>query len=163
MSDTPNIRLDFSQDEIEFAPGLDFTMSESETRRQLALVATRNAAVRAAAGVLVAMPLTEIAMRSIEWLERPLWQRSAFQLLAGPKGAGKGTYLAGLAARLSREGTNVLFVSTEDSAEIDLKPRLVAASADIGHCFLIRQHVRLPDDVDELRRLAQSLGASGCS
>ncbi len=29
---------------------------------------------------------------------------SAFQLLAGPKGAGKGTYLASLAARVSQTG-----------------------------------------------------------
>jgi hypothetical protein len=58
---------------------------------------------------LIATPFTAIGMRSIEWHEKPLWQRSAFQLLAGPKGAGKGTYLAGLAARVSLAGGNVLF------------------------------------------------------
>ncbi len=110
---------------------------------------------------LVATPLEEIRMRSIEWLEKPLWQRSAFQLLAGPKGSGKGTCLAGLAARLSRNGINTLFVATEDSAEIDLKPRLVAAGAEIARCFLIRQHVNLPGDIDELRLLATSLGGVG--
>ena len=70
---------------------------------------------------LLSIPASQITMRSIEWLEKPLWQRSAFQLLAGAKGAGKGTYLAGLAARISHDGQNVLFVSTEDSAEIDLE------------------------------------------
>ena len=73
-----------------------------------------------------------------------------FELLAGAKGAGKGTYLAGLAARVSRTA-NVLFASTEDSAEIDLKPRLVAAGAEMEQCFLIQQHIQLPADVDELR------------
>lgn len=107
---------------------------------------------------LEATPLTAIAMRSIEWLERPLWQTSAFQLLAAGKGLGKGTFLAGFAARLTWRGLNVLFISTEDSAEIDLKPRLAAAGADMSRCYLIRQHVRLPDDVDELRRLAESIG-----
>jgi hypothetical protein len=102
-------------------------------------------------GRLTATPLAEIAMKSIEWLERPLWQRSAFQLFAGSKGAGKGTYLAALAARISNAGSNVLFVSTEDSASIDLKPRLVAAGADIARCSLITQHVQLPEDVDDLR------------
>ena len=103
-------------------------------------------------------------MRSIEWLEKPLWQRSAFQLLAGPKGAGKGTYLAGLAARLSRDGANVLFVSTEDSAEIDLKPRLVAAGADIDRCFLIRAARRsCPTTSTSCGSSPPSSAASGCS
>lgn len=114
------------------------------------------------AGRLTVTPLSEIAMRSITWLEKPLWQRSAFQLLAAPKGAGKGTYNAGLAARVSRAGENVLFISTEDSASIDLKPRLVAAGADVDrHCYLIRQHVQLPDDVDEIRGLALDIGGVG--
>lgn len=113
---------------------------------------------RPATRKLVATPLEEIDMRSIEWLERPLWQRSAFQLFAGAKGSGKGTYLAGLAARISRDGGNVLFVSSEDSPEIDLKPRLVAAGADISRCRVIKQHLKLPDDVRELRRLARELG-----
>jgi hypothetical protein len=112
-------------------------------------------------GRLSATPLSEIAMRSIEWLEKPLWQLSAFQLLAGAKGAGKGTYLAGLAARISNSGANVLFVSTEDSTAIDLKPRLVAAGADIARCHVINQHVKLPDDVLDLKALAVSLGGVG--
>jgi hypothetical protein len=108
-------------------------------------------------GQLEAIPLSEVRMRSIEWLEKPLWQRSAFQLLAGPKGSGKGTYLAGLAARVSRTG-NVLFVSSEDSVAIDLKPRLVAAGAVIERCFHIPRHVNLPHDVEGLRELAEGLG-----
>jgi hypothetical protein len=110
---------------------------------------------------ITATPLAAIAMRSIEWLERPLWQTSAFQLLAGAKGSGKGTYLAGLAARISHTGRNVLFVSTEDSTAIDLKPRLVAAGADIDRCYVVQQHVQLPDDVDDLRALALGLGGVG--
>src|SRR6185503_14001151 len=89
-------------------------------------------------------PLVDVNMRSIEWLEKPLWQQSAFQLLAGPKGSGKGTYLAALAARITHRGQNAVFISTEDSAEIDLKPRLVAAGADIARCFDIPMHIKLP-------------------
>jgi hypothetical protein len=106
-------------------------------------------------------PLAEIGMRSILWFERPIWQRSAFQLLAGAKGSGKGTYLASLAARVTLAGLNVIFISTEDSAEIDLKPRLVAAGYVEERCFLIRQHVYLPDDVGRLRELAVGL-EGGC-
>ncbi len=81
--------------------------------------------------------LETIAIRSIEWLDKPLWQRSAFHLLAGAKGCGKGTYLALLGAKVTTgllEGgpRNIVFISSEDSAAIDLKPRLVAAGADIG-------------------------------
>jgi hypothetical protein len=38
---------------------------------------------------LLSIPASQITMRSIEWLEKPLWQSSAFQLLAGIKGSGK--------------------------------------------------------------------------
>jgi len=110
---------------------------------------------------LTARPLDEFEMRSIEFLERPLWQVAAFQLLVGVKGAGKGTYLAGLAARVTRAGQNVVFVATEDSTEIDLKPRLVAAGAVIERCYVVRQHVCLPNDVDDLRALAEGIGNVG--
>jgi hypothetical protein len=110
---------------------------------------------------LMATSLVDVEMRSIEFYDRPIWQQSAFTLLAGTKGAGKGTYLAGLGARVSRDGQNVLFVSSEDSVAIDLKPRLVAANALIGRCFVIQQHVRLPDDLAELYALALDLGGVG--
>jgi hypothetical protein len=113
------------------------------------------------ADVLTAMSLTAVEMRSIVWFERPLWQRRAFEVLAAAKGAGKGTYIAGLAARFTRAGMNVVFVSSEDSVAIDLKPRLVAAEAEVERCFVIQQHVRLPDHVDELRKLARAIGDVG--
>jgi hypothetical protein len=102
-------------------------------------------------------PFTDITMRSIRWLEKPLWQRAAFELLAAPKGAGKGTYLASLASRVSRSG-NVLFVSSEDSPSIDLKPRLVAADANIANCFLVPATIRLPEAIERLREIATDLG-----
>jgi hypothetical protein len=120
----------------------------------------RTARDRHAPRGLVATSLADVQMRSIRWLEKPLWQASAFQLLAGAKGSGKGTYLCSLAARISRV-SNVLFLSSEDSVEIDLKPRLVAAGAAIARCFCIEQHVRLPDDVDALRALATDIGGVG--
>jgi hypothetical protein len=110
------------------------------------------------ARALTAARVADVTMRSIRWLERPLWQRSAFQLLAGAKGAGKGTYLAGLAARLSRQGRATLFVTSEDSVEIDLAPRLTAAGADTQLVHVIQEHIRLPDDVDALARVARQIG-----
>ena len=110
---------------------------------------------------LTARPLTDFSMRSIEWLEKPLWQQSAFELFAGAKGSGKGTYLAGLAARITRSGRNVIFISSEDSTEIDLLPRLVAAGAVIERAYCIEEHVHLPDDVDDLRAKAREIGDVG--
>lgn len=48
----------------------------------------------------------------------------------------------------------MLFVSTENSAGIDVKPRLAAAGAIMPRCHLISDHVLLPDDVDRIRALA---------
>lgn len=135
-------------------------LDENELRKIAHSVSRYKPEETVIAAALYATPLDGVAMRSIEWLERPLWQRSAFQLLAGAKGAGKGTYLAGLASRVSRTAV-VLFISTEDSTAIDLKPRLVAAGANIARCFVIQQHVRLPDDLDALRDLARDLGNVG--
>jgi DNA-binding transcriptional ArsR family regulator len=106
-------------------------------------------------------PLTAIEMRSIRFAKRPLWQLGAFHLLAARKGAGKGTYLAWLAARVTRgeldDATprHVIYVAaSEDSLEIDLKPRLMAAGADPRRVSVIRQHIKLPDDIDAIEELA---------
>jgi AAA domain len=105
--------------------------------------------------------MADIQMRSIEYLERPLWQRSAFHLLAGPKGAGKGTYLAHFAAKRTLQGDNVLFVSSEDSASVDLKPRLVACQAVVQNCYLVTRRIKLPNDIPWLQEQAESIGAVG--
>src|SRR4051794_5088243 len=43
--------------------------------------------------------LTDVEMRSIRWVDRPFLQQAAFHVLAGKKGAGKGTWIANLIAR----------------------------------------------------------------
>jgi hypothetical protein len=105
--------------------------------------------------------MVDIEMQSIRWIERPIWQQSAFHLLAGVKGAGKGTYLARFAANLTTGGGKMLFVSSEDSASIDLKPRLVAAGAIIERCYLVRRHVVLPADIGWLRSQSEAIGGIG--
>ena len=75
------------------------------------------------------------ALEEIEWIDAPLVQGSAFTLICGPKGCGKGTYIAKVAAKMTRgilgAPRKVVFVSSEDSASIDLVPRLTAAGADL--------------------------------
>lgn len=110
--------------------------------------------------------LADVEMRSIEWLDKPLFQRAAFQLVVGKKGVGKGTYLAGLMARISRgdvfgEPRNVLLVASEDSDEIDVKPRVRAAGGDEERIFSVCEPMRLPRDIGRLKDTALDLGEIG--
>jgi putative DNA primase/helicase len=110
--------------------------------------------------------LADVEARSIEWLERPLWQRAAFELLVGRKGSGKGTYLAGLASRVSLgslfgEPKNVLIVASEDSDEIDLKPRVLAAGGDVTRIYSVTSALQLPRDAPALGELARDIADVG--
>lgn len=110
--------------------------------------------------------LAEVEMQSIEWLDAPLFQGSAFELIAGKKGSGKGTYLAGLMARVSRgelygRPMNVLVIASEDSDEIDVKPRVRAAGGDEARIFSVNEPVRLPRDVPRIEQTARDLGDVG--
>lgn len=107
----------------------------------------------------------QIEPRSIEWLDKPFIQGSAFHLVCGPKGVGKGTWLAKTTAKFTRgiygERRNVLIVSSEDSAAIDTRPRLSAAGADLERVHLILSDLQLPNDIDRLRDLALDIGDVG--
>jgi hypothetical protein len=114
---------------------------------------------------LATVGLHEIEMRSIEWLDKPFLQSSAFQLAVGPKGVGKGTWLARITANMTRgvygEPRNVLLVSSEDSAAIDIRPRLKAAQGDDSRVRLVKSQFALPRDLDRLRDLALETGNVG--
>jgi hypothetical protein len=116
-------------------------------------------------GTLRTVRASDVQMRSIEWLEKPLLQASAFTLVAGPKGVGKGTWLAKTAAKFTRgnygQPQNVLFVSSEDSAAIDLVPRLHAAGADLDRVRIVIDHFSLPNDLERLYELAAEVGDVG--
>ena len=121
----------------------------------------------AAAGMpqLAAVCLDKVEMRPIEWLDKPFLQRSAFQLIAGPKGVGKGTWLARVTANMTRgvygQPRNVLLVSSEDSAAIDIRPRLKAAEGNDSRVCLVRSEFALPRDLGRLRDLALEIGDIG--
>ena len=108
---------------------------------------------------------SDVEMRSIEWLDKPLLQGSAFHLLAGAKGVGKGTLVARIAAGMTRgvygPARNVLMVSSEDSDSIDTVPRLVAAGADLARVHLVRDHLVLPRDLYRLEDKAREIGNVG--
>jgi hypothetical protein len=106
-----------------------------------------------------------VTMRSIEFLDKPFLQRSAFHLFAGPKGVGKGTKLAGIAADFTLgaygDNRNVIYVSSEDSMEVDTVPRLHAADADLARVTFVTRTIKLPQDIGWLRDLANTIGNVG--
>src|SRR5262249_52182469 len=74
--------------------------------------------------------------------------------------------LAMLAAKVTRGELfelpmNVLLVSSEDSSEIDLKPRIEAAGGDHRHVYTITSEFRLPRDINGLVDAARSIGNVG--
>jgi predicted transcriptional regulator len=110
--------------------------------------------------------LASYAIRRVIWLEKPFWQAAAFILLAGRKGACKGTYLARHAARVTNgelygKPKRVLVITSEDSIELDFLPRVVAAGGDPSMVEIIVGPFRLPDDISWIREQALALGDVG--
>jgi hypothetical protein len=114
---------------------------------------------------LAAVCLDKVEMRPIEWLDKPFLQCSAFHLIAGPKGVGKGTWIARITASMTQgvygAPRNVLLISSEDSAAIDIRPRLKAARGDDSRVFLVKSEFALPRDLGRLRDLALEIGDIG--
>jgi len=105
-------------------------------------------------------------IRRVEWLDKPFYQRSAFHVLAGRKGTCKGTHLCGIAARVTRgdlydEPKRVLVITSEDSVELDFKPRVVAAGGDPSMVEIVVGPFRMPADLEWLKQKATDLGDVG--
>ena len=98
--------------------------------------------------------LSEIEIRSIRFLDRPFWQAAAFHLLTGRKGVGKGTTLADLAARITLgelgDKRTVLWIGSEDSASVDVKPRVLVAGGDPSRVVVITEWPQFPRDIARL-------------
>jgi putative DNA primase/helicase len=114
---------------------------------------------------LTLVPLSDVEARSIVFLDKPLWQKTGFHLLTGRKGVGKGTELASLASRISRgelgEKANVIWISSEDSAAIDIKPRVLAAGGDPERIYIVQEWIQLPRDLDLIREAITETGDVG--
>jgi hypothetical protein len=110
--------------------------------------------------------LDTFEIRKVEWLDKPFLQRAAFHLLAGRKGTCKGTFVCGLAARVTTGrmyGTpkRVLVVTSEDSIELDFLPRFIAAGGDPTLVTVINDGFRLPDNCAWLEETAREIGNVG--
>ncbi len=109
--------------------------------------------------------LSEIEKRSIRYVDKPLWQWGAFHVLVARKGKGKGTSTASLAAQFTRgefgRKRTVIWIGTEDSPSVDIRPRLEAAGGLPEHVVFVTRHLSLPADIGRLRDLAAELGDVG--
>ena len=116
-------------------------------------------------GVFEMERLADVQERSIVFLDKPLWQADAFHLLVGRKGVGKGTLLADLAARVTRgelgAKRNVVWIGSEDSSAIDIKPRVRAAVGDAERVWTVKSWPQFPRDLDVLTRSVEQTGDVG--
>jgi AAA domain len=114
--------------------------------------------------------LAEVQPRQVRWLLPGLIPLKTITLVAGVGGLGKSTWLAGVAARVSRgqlvDGPgDVILVSFEDTAAEVLRPRVEAAGGDltrVHEVFVDRLDigpVRLPADLGDLETLVHQASA----
>jgi hypothetical protein len=109
--------------------------------------------------------LAAFATKPVVFLDPPFWQAAAFHLKVGRKGVGKGTSLADLAARFTRGEMGpkrcVVWIGSEDSVSIDVKPRVLAAGGDPARIAVVKDWLQLPRDVPRLDATVEEVGDVG--
>ena len=100
-----------------------------------------------------------IQMKNVKFLWEPFIQKSALHLMVGRKGVGKGTLLARLAALVTKgefeKARGVLWISGEDSFEMDVLPRFKAQGGVESRLLAVRQRVIFPRDLPALRAVCE--------
>lgn len=146
-------------------------------RAQLADLEERALAFDPVAKRLPGKLASEVEDGVLEWLWYHRLAYGMLSLLDGDPGLGKGLIEVYLAARMStgsplpgdldqrrREPANVILISPEDIPEITIKPRLVAAGADLSRVRIVTavedRHGReraftLPSDTGLLRKMIE--------
>ncbi len=105
---------------------------------------------RDASGELYDSPVSRLAETHVEWLWNGYIPAGMFSLVIGDGGLGKGTVLVDIAARVSngspmpdggsaRPAGPVLWLTAEDDPHSIVKPRLMAAGADLDLVRIVRE------------------------
>ncbi|MFZ4542189.1 MAG: AAA family ATPase [Rickettsiales bacterium] len=127
--------------------------------------------------------MSDVEMRPINWLWEKRIACGKLTVIAGDAGLGKSQLTANLAATVSQglmwpeDGLpncsqgHVVFLSAEDDAADTIKPRLIAAGADVSKCHIIeairtktkdgRDSERSFDLSQDVERLGMALGQIG--
>ena len=98
--------------------------------------------------MLTSTPATDIAPATVRWLWESYIARGKLAILDGDPGTGKSFVALDLAARLSRGGPlpggqvldrphTTLLLSAEDHAGDTIRPRLIAAGADLSRVHIV--------------------------
>lgn len=115
----------------------------------------------------VLVDLRGLEIRDVDWHDDGFLPVGQLAILQGHGGVSKGTLACAWTAELTRARRFVLLIASEDDYETMLKPRLVAAGADLAflRCIDFRRGneedaIRIPDDLAELRRVIEETGAA---
>lgn len=104
--------------------------------------------------------LADVEMKPINWLWEQRIACGKTTILAGDPGLGKSQVTAYLSAIVTNDNSrwvdgskcrhcgNVLLLSAEDDPQDTIKPRLIAAGADVSHCHIIESVNKREDDRD---------------
>jgi AAA domain len=170
-----------NDDEIEFRPARTRPLSAEEWAlgTDLQFLAREELPRSVAAGYETTFPelavsveqpdgpvftdLRDVEARDIEWLDKPFLPWAELVTVNADGDTGKGLFAVHQAARVSRgefgDPRMVVFAVAEDAFETVLKPRLLAAEANLAHvrCVSWRRKgtsdaLRIPDDVPDLER-----------
>lgn len=108
--------------------------------------------------------LRELEVRPIRWLDKPFLPWGELVVMSGDGGVGKGLFSVHQAARISRLPGMVVFATAEDNFTTVLKPRLIAAGADLRfvRCLSWQRQgtadaLKIPDDVPGLEHALRAL------
>lgn len=110
--------------------------------------------------------VSDVRPRPITWLVPGRIPFGAVTILAGRPGKGKSQFTLAIAAHLSRQGVPSIFIGDEDGLEDTVRPRLMAADAqlELVHHFTATEGADtmpavLPTDVPLLKRAVTETGA----
>lgn len=110
--------------------------------------------------------LRDLPVRAIKWIEKPFLAEGELHILQGHGGTGKGALTCLWAAEASRRGEHVIMVIAEDDLAAQIKPRLVAAEADLANVHPLRvtregveDALLIPDDLEVLEHLVDQTQA----
>jgi putative DNA primase/helicase len=125
---------------------------------------------------------SNVTARPINWLIPGKIARGTVTTIAGHPGGGKSQVTDNFGATISTGGRwpcetvraeigNVVYLSAEDSAETTIKPRLLAAGAEMARCFTLdavkvvnqdgepsERSFNLAEDIKRLRIMMQEIG-----
>lgn len=109
---------------------------------------------------LILVPFDDMQPEPYEWYEQNIMPKRGVIVLAGEPGTGKSTLLCHFFARFTsgdwgvKEGTCLYLAGTEDSLRDVVKPRLIAAKADVRRIFTVEVEVKGESEDETYNRKA---------